>query len=126
MAENMTNRQLAEMMANGWGEWMHNPSHSGVVYSTYKYIDVESDCPLAKNADGQEIVVKKFGENNWQFPKADLYLDFLDEIKAKANKEKEEKRKETKEFITNIMKQCGASDYEIQEQMMFIDQEIDK
>lgn len=57
-------------------------------------------------------------------------LDRLDsifkDIKEKADKEKEEKRKETKEFITNIMRQCGASDYEIQEQMMFIDQEIDK
>lgn len=85
MAENMTNRQLAEMMANGWGEWMHNPSHSGVVYSTYKYLDVESNWPLAKNADGQEIVVRKFGESNWQFPKADLYLNFLEERNDKFN-----------------------------------------
>lgn len=85
MAENMTNRQLAEMMANGWGEWMHNPSHSGVVYSTYKYLDVEGNWPLAKNADGQEIVVRKFGESSWQFPKADLYLNFLEERNDKFN-----------------------------------------
>ena len=67
--------------------------------------------------------IERFGKINDCLDRIDALID---EIKAKANKEKKEKRKETKEFITNIMKQCGASDYEIQEQMMFIDQEIDK
>ena len=69
----MTHRQLAEMMVNGWGEWMHNPLHSGVVYTTYKYLDVEGDWPLGKNSDGQDIVVRAFGETNWQFPTKEVY-----------------------------------------------------
>lgn len=77
MAENMTNRQLAELMATGWGEWMHSPSHSGVVYSTYKYLDAEGDLPLGKNTDGQEIVIRAFGETNWQFPIKEVYAKAL-------------------------------------------------
>ena len=73
MADNMTHRQLAELMAHGWGEWMHNPSHSGCVYSSYKYTLIDADRPLGKNDEGQEIVVRGFGETNWQFPTKELY-----------------------------------------------------
>ena len=77
MADNMTHRQLAELMASGWGEWMHNPSNTGTVYTSYKYTLLDADHPLGKNSEAPEIVVIGFGDTNWQFPTKELYARAL-------------------------------------------------
>ena len=55
MNPNVTNRQLAKWLAEGNGEWKHSPSHSGTVYTTYKYNELEADKQVAINNDGQII-----------------------------------------------------------------------
>ena len=72
----MTNRQLAEMMANGWGEWMHEPSHSGICYTMYKYYDGWGNQPVGINKDGQDILVRKWDDLAWEFPTEDLYKEY--------------------------------------------------
>lgn len=73
MNTNMTHRELAELMASGWGEWTHNPSHSGTVYTTYKYTEDEANEPIGKNSDGQEILIRKFRETAWIAPTKEVY-----------------------------------------------------
>ena len=68
MEKLVTNRELAEWSAKGKGEWMHCPSNSGVVYTTYKYVGTEADEPLTPNSEGQIIVVRKWEDPNWQLP----------------------------------------------------------
>lgn len=72
----MTHRQLAEMMANGWGEWIHSPSNSGVCYTTYRYFDKQKDQPVHLNNEGQDILVRKWEDALWEFPSEDLYREY--------------------------------------------------
>ena len=68
MNPNVTHRELAEWLAKGNGEWKHEPSHSGIVYTTYKYLECEADSPITLNVCNQRIVVRRFGEKEWHSP----------------------------------------------------------
>ena len=73
MEELATHRELAQWCAQGKGEWKHLPSHSGTVYKTYKYNETNADKPIARNLEGQDIVVRKWHDKEWHEP-ADKYL----------------------------------------------------
>ena len=68
MNPNITNKELAEWVASGKGAWMHEPSHSGTVYTTYWYDPAKADWPICINEEGQRIVVRKFGDTEWHSP----------------------------------------------------------
>lgn len=75
MNPNVTNRQLARWLAEGKGEWKHSPSHSGIVYTTYKYLESEADQPVSINNDGQIIMVRRWEDKEWHSPTRDyLFL----------------------------------------------------
>ena len=64
----MTNRQLAEWCAKGFGQWKHEPSNSGTVYHSYWNIEeVEDDFV------GDDIVVRPWGTYEWIEPTKDVY-----------------------------------------------------
>lgn len=71
MNPNVTNRQLAKWLAEGNGEWKHSPSHSGTVYTTYKYSELEADKQVSINSDGQIILVRRWGDKDFHSPTPD-------------------------------------------------------
>ena len=71
MNELLTNRELAEWLAKGNGEWKLEPSYSGIVYTTYKYLEYEADFSITLNRYNQRIVVRRFGEKEWHSPTRD-------------------------------------------------------
>lgn len=71
MNNNITYRELAEWLAKGNGEWKHEPSHSGTVYTTFKYLEERADWPIVINEDNQIILVRRFGEKEWHSPTKD-------------------------------------------------------
>lgn len=68
-----TNRELAKWLARGNGEWRHEPSNSGTVYTTYKYNESDADKPITRNLEGQDIVIRKWHDKEWHEP-VDEYL----------------------------------------------------
>ena len=65
----VTNRELARWLAQGKGEWKHLPSHSGVVYTTYKYDESLANCCIGENPrTSQQIVVRRWEDTEWHTP----------------------------------------------------------
>ena len=69
MEELATHRELAQWCAQGKGEWKHLPSHSGVVYTTYKYDESLADCYIVSDPKtNQLVVVRRWGNTEWHTP----------------------------------------------------------
>lgn len=75
MNPNVTNRLLAKWLAEGNGEWKHSPSHSGMVYTTYKYLETEADEQVSINNDGQIILVRRWGDKEFHSPTYDYLFE---------------------------------------------------
>ena len=69
MEELATHRELAQWCAQGKGEWKHLPSHSGTVYTTYKYNKNLADCYMAEDpTTNQLVVVRRWDDKEWRVP----------------------------------------------------------
>lgn len=75
MNPNVTNRLLTKWLAEGNGEWKHSPSHSGMVYTTYKYLETEADKQVSINNDGQIILVRRWGDKEFHSPTYDYLFE---------------------------------------------------
>lgn len=71
MNKNITNKELAEWLAEGNGEWKHEPSHSEKVYDFYWFDPKDADKKITINEEGQRIVVRKYGDSEWHSPTYD-------------------------------------------------------
>lgn len=81
MNPNVTNRLLAKWLAEGNGEWKHSPSHSGIVYTTYKYFESEADKQVSINSDGQIILVRRWEDEEWHSPTYDYLFERVEDAK---------------------------------------------
>lgn len=75
MNKNITNKQLAEWLAQGKGEWKHEPSNSGKVYDFYWFDPKDADKRITINEEGQRIVVRKYGDSEWHSPTEDYCFE---------------------------------------------------
>jgi len=75
MNKNITNKQLAEWLAEDNGEWKHEPSHSGKVYDFYWFDPKDADTQITINEEGQRIVVRKYGDSEWYSPTEDYCFE---------------------------------------------------
>lgn len=68
-AERMTNRQLAELMAKGYGEWIGGPVR--LPCTMYSY-------PLSREGSDvdDDMRVRPWGSAEWTIPTVDIYNDF--------------------------------------------------
>jgi len=80
----MTHRQLAQLMASGQYEWKHEPSNSGIVYTTYKYFEKEADTELSVNEQGQKILIRRFTDIEWAEPTFRAFKDFENHYSLRA------------------------------------------
>ena len=71
MNRNITNKELAEWLPEGKGEWKHEPSNSGKVYDFYWFDPKDADKRITVNGEGQRIVVKKYDDSEWHSPTED-------------------------------------------------------
>ncbi|MBR6612910.1 MAG: hypothetical protein IKK93_11925 [Campylobacter sp.] len=68
MNNNITNKELAEWLAQGKGEWKHEPSNSGKIYDFYRFDPKDADKRITINEEGRRIVVRKYGDSEWHSP----------------------------------------------------------
>lgn len=71
MNPNITNKELAEWLAQGKGEWKHEPSNSGKTYDFYYFAPKDADRQITINKENQRIVVRKYGDAEWHSPTYD-------------------------------------------------------
>lgn len=62
----MTNRQLAELLARGYGEWRYDDGKE--CHSTYNYDEDDQD----KQVD-EDIIIRSWREDDWKSPVKDVY-----------------------------------------------------
>lgn len=63
--EVMTNRQLSELLASGWGE----VKSDWFVSNKWTYNDYLKDCPV----DRDDVTIRKFGTEGWSRPYKEIY-----------------------------------------------------
>lgn len=63
--EVMTNRQLSELLASGWGE----VKSDWYVSNKWSYNDYQKDCPV----DMDDVTIRKYGTEGWSRPYKEIY-----------------------------------------------------
>jgi len=63
--EVMTNRQLSELLASGWGE----VKSEWIVSNKWNYNDYLKDCPV----DRDDVTIRKYGTEGWSRPYKEIY-----------------------------------------------------
>ncbi len=53
MNNNITNKELAEWLAHGKGEWKHEPSNSGKIYDFYYFNPNDADKQITINEENK-------------------------------------------------------------------------
>lgn len=67
----MTNRQLAELIAKGYGQQGFHYESFIEVYSSYNYLGSDDDTPV-----GTKTMIRPWGSSEWVRPTVDIYNDF--------------------------------------------------
>ena len=82
----ITHAELAELMALGYGVWKHEPSHSGICYTTYKFNEEDWDKEVGINSEGQKILIRRFHDiyrEGWHEPTLRDLRDYEEELERK-------------------------------------------
>lgn len=67
----MTKRQLAELLAKGYGEWSFNDTGL-YIYAGFEYKPHEDDDELNK-----DVFIRPWGSNEWLEPTVDIYEEYV-------------------------------------------------